>query len=126
MTQEDPLFEPAAEAGDRLEPATGPAPASPEGRRASAPDATLLEARLRSEYAEVSGIAAQAARLGVALDAGEAIAKGLKPDALRRAVLEELAARSDALDLVAAAAPAASAPAESPIVRRARERAQAR
>ena len=119
MTQKDAPLEPAAEADDRPEPTAAPgAPA--------APDPTLLEARLRAEYGQVSAIAAQAARLGVALDAGEAIAKGLKPDALRRAVLEELAARSDALDLVAAAAPAASAPAESPIVRRARERAQAR
>ncbi|MDX9862020.1 MAG: S49 family peptidase [Rhodospirillales bacterium] len=80
--------------------------------------------RLRAEYAELAAIAAQAARLGVRIDAADAMAKGVRPDALRRSVLDELAARSDAVDLIAAAAPAGSKPAaESPIVKRAREAA---
>ncbi|CAA7615719.1 S49 family peptidase [Magnetospirillum sp. UT-4] len=84
-----------------------------------------LEQRLRAEYSEISAIAAQAARLGVTIDPAEAMAKGIRPEALRRTVLDQLAERSDATDVVAAA-PAAAAPktdAESPIVRRAREAA---
>ncbi|TAN71013.1 MAG: S49 family peptidase [Magnetospirillum sp.] len=84
-----------------------------------------IEQRLRAEYAEISAIAAQAARLGITIDAADALAKGIKPEALRRTVLEQLAARSDAADVVAAA-PAGAAPkteTESPIVRRAREAA---
>jgi len=84
-----------------------------------------LEQRLRAEYSEISAVAAQAARLGVTIDPAEAMAKGIRPEALRRTVLEQLAARSDATDVVAAA-PAVAAPktdTESPIVRRAREAA---
>jgi signal peptide peptidase SppA len=84
-----------------------------------------LEQRLRAEYSEISAIAAQAARLGVAIDPAEAMAKGIRPEALRRTVLDQLAERSDATDVVAAA-PAATASkteTESPIVRRAREAA---
>ena len=78
--------------------------------------------KLRNEFAEIAGIATQAARLGVNLDAADAFAKGLKPDALRQVVLDELAARSAAADLVTAQ-PRPAAPGESPIIRRARERA---
>ena len=84
-----------------------------------------LEQRLRAEYAEISAVAAQAARLGVTIDPAEAMAKGIRPEALRRTVLDQLAERSDATDVVAAA-PAGAAPkseTESPIVRRAREAA---
>ena len=84
-----------------------------------------IEQRLRAEYAEISAVAAQAARLGITIDAADALAKGIRPEALRRTVLEQLAARSDATDVVAAA-PAVAAPktdTESPIVRRAREAA---
>lgn len=84
-----------------------------------------LEQRLRAEYSEISAISAQAARLGVTIDPAEAMAKGIRPEALRRTVLEQLAERSDATDVVAAA-PAAATPkaeTESPIVRRAREAA---
>ena len=53
--------------------------------------------------------------------------KGIRPEALRRSVLEQLAARSDATDLVAAApVPGAKPAAESPIIRRAREAAARR
>lgn len=84
-----------------------------------------VEQRLRAEYSEISAIAAQAARLGVTIDPAEAMAKGIRPEALRRTVLEQLAERSEATDVVAAT-PAGAAPkseAESPIVRRAREAA---
>ncbi len=84
-----------------------------------------LEQRLRAEYSEISAIAAQASRLGVTIDPAEAMAKGIRPEALRRTVLDQLAERSDAADVVAAA-PAGAAPkteTESPIVRRAREAA---
>lgn len=86
---------------------------------------TEIEQRLRAEYSEISAIAAQAARLGITIDAADALAKGIRPEALRRSVLEQLAARSDATALVAAApAPAAAkTETESPIVRRAREAA---
>jgi capsid assembly protease len=66
-----------------------------------------------------------AARLGVTIDPAEAMAKGIRPEALRRTVLDQLAECSDATD-VAAAAPAGAVPkteTESPIVRRAREAA---
>ena len=84
-----------------------------------------VEQRLRAEYSEISAITAQAARLGVTIDPAEAMAKGIRPEALRRTVLEQLAERSEATDVVAAA-PAGAAPkteSESPIVRRAREAA---
>ncbi len=84
-----------------------------------------IEQRLRAEYSEISAVAAQAARLGVTIDPAEAMAKGIRPEALRRTVLEQLAERSEATDVVAAA-PAGAVPkteTESPIVRRAREAA---
>ncbi|MBI2718132.1 MAG: S49 family peptidase [Rhizobiales bacterium] len=77
---------------------------------------------LRAEYAEIAGIAAQAVRLGVAIDAADAMRKGIKPEALRRSILDALAARAEASSVVAVA-PAATG--ESPIVRRAKERAAA-
>jgi signal peptide peptidase SppA len=90
----------------------------------AAVDPAVLEQRLRAEYAELAAVASQAGRLGVRVDAAEAMAKGIRPDALRRSVLEELAARSEAADLVAAAPPPGTKPtAESPIVKRAREAA---
>ncbi|CUW37116.1 putative Phage minor capsid protein C [Magnetospirillum sp. XM-1] len=83
-----------------------------------------IEQRLRAEYSEISAIAAQAARLGVSIDAADALTKGIKPEALRRSVLEQLVARSDAADVLATAPiPAAKPSTESPIVRRAREAA---
>ena len=84
-----------------------------------------LEQRLRAEYSEISAITAQAARLGVTIDPAEAMAKGVRPEALRRTVLDQLAERSDATDVVAAAPPVAAPKTEneSPIVRRAREAA---
>ena len=85
--------------------------------------------RLRAEYAEIAAIAAQGARLGVAIDAADAMAKGIAPHALRSSILDALAARADASTVVAVAPQPPGSPAsnggESPIVRRARERASA-
>lgn len=124
--QTDPLPEPSANETNvepEADPDEGPVvtivmpePAVPD------PVATAAQ-RLRAEYAELAAVAAQAARLGVGINAADAMARGVRPDTLRRSVLDELAARSDAADLVASA-PAGSKPAaESPIVKRAREAA---
>ena len=78
--------------------------------------------KLRTEFAEVASVAAQAARLGVTVDAADALRKGIAPDALRRSVLEELAARAEATSVIAAA-PSTPVAGDSPIVRRAKERA---
>ena len=80
--------------------------------------------QLRAEFAEIATIAAQAARLGVTVDAADAMRKGIAADALRRSVLDTLAARSDATSVIAAA-PSTPTGGESPIVRRAKERASA-
>lgn len=100
---------------------TPPAPTTPPSASGDAAE------RLRAEYAEIADVAAQAVRLGVAVDAADAMRQGVDPAALRRSVLDTLAARADAGAVVAAApapAPAATA-GDSPIVRRARERAAA-
>lgn len=92
------------------------APASPE------PSAGNAAERLRAEYAEIAAIAAQAGRLGLTIDAADAMAKGIRPEALRRSVLDALSQRAEA-SAVVTAAPQALGPGDSPIVRRARERA---
>ena len=105
-------------------------PASPVAEPTATDVATDQTAeRLRAEYAEIAAIAAQGARLGVAIDAADAMAKGIAPHALRSAILDRLAARAEASTVVAVAPPpagsASSSGGESPIVRRARERASA-
>lgn len=87
-------------------------------------DAAAVAARLRAEFAEIATVAAQAGRLGVEIDAADAMRRGLTPDALRQAVLDQLAAQSEAAGIVVAASPPATA-GDSPIVKRARERAAA-
>ncbi|MFQ3664452.1 MAG: S49 family peptidase [Sphingomonadaceae bacterium] len=105
-----------------------PAPAAPVSAPASpeAPAEAAAE-RLRGEYAEIAAIAAQGARLGVAIDAADAMANGVAPHALRSSILDALAARAEASSVVAVAPSPAGSPAsnggDSPIVRRARERA---
>ena len=89
-----------------------------------APDAHTIAGRLRAEYSEIATVAAQAVRLGIDIDAADAMRRGLKPDALRRTILDQLAARSEAANVVAIA-PQPAAAGESPIVKRARERAAA-
>src|SRR5579885_2521972 len=97
-------------------PATPPLPNSD-----TTTDAGIAE-RLRAEFAEVAAVAIQAARLGVTVDAADALKKGIAPDALRRSVLDTLAARAEATTVIAAA-PSTPAAVDSPIVRRAKERA---
>jgi signal peptide peptidase SppA len=83
-----------------------------------------LADQLRAEFAEIAALAAQAARLDVTVDAADAMRKGSSADALRRSVLDALAARAEATSVIAAA-PSTTAAGESPIVRRAKERAAA-
>jgi ClpP class serine protease len=130
----DPAAAPEAPATEPVTPAqpapvVQPAPEQPG--TAAAPSADTAD-QLRAEFAEVAAIAAQAARLGVTVDAAEALRQGIKPDALRRSVLDTLGARAEASAVVAVAPSAAPAPgswsgagSDSPIVRRARERAAA-
>jgi signal peptide peptidase SppA len=96
-----------------------PAPHAAE----STAEASIAE-KLRAEFAEVAAVATQAARLGVTVDAADALKKGIAPDALRRSVLDTLAARAEATTVIAAA-PSNPVAGDSPIVRRARERAAA-
>ena len=64
--------------------------------------------------------------LGITVDAADAMKRGVAPEALRRSVLDALATRAEASAVVSAApASTATAPAASPIVKRARERAAA-
>lgn len=101
-------------------PASAPEPPAALAETEAAPEETAR--RLRAEYAEIAAVAAQGARLGVAIDAADAMARGLAADALRRSLLESLAARAEAQSVVAAV-PQDAGPKESPLVRRARERA---
>jgi signal peptide peptidase SppA len=91
-----------------------PAPASPAP--ASAPtEAATAVALVRAEAAELAGIGAQAARLGLTIDVAEAVQKGIAPDALRASVLDQLAARSDAAAIAVVPPPKSAAP-ESPLL----------
>jgi signal peptide peptidase SppA len=103
--------EPPQEASETALPEPAPAPPD-EATRAAA--------------AEIAEVAAQATRLGVAVDAADAIRRGISAHALRRSVLDALAARAEASAIVTAKSnPASDGISESPIVRRARERAAA-
>jgi len=108
------------EADDR----TLPDAAAPERFSPASIASHAIADKLRCEYAEIATVAAQAARLGLDIDAADAMRRGLRPDALRRTILDKLAARSEAADVVAVAPQQATA-GDSPIVRRARERAAA-
>ena len=101
-----------------------PAP-SPVPPPATVPAAASAQAdALRAEYAEIAALASQAARLGVTIDAADAMRKGISADHLRRSVLDALAARSEAATIIAAA-PSTPVAGDSPIVRRAKQRAAA-
>ena len=90
-----------------------PAPAAPP---APAPnEATAAVALVRAEAAELATVGAQAARLGVTIDVAEAVQKGIRPDALRASVLNQLAARSDAAAIAVVPPPKSTAP-ESPLL----------
>lgn len=102
--------------------------APPETASADRPlavtDRRAIAERLRAEFSEIAALTAQAARLGIEIDAADAMRRGLKPDALRQTILDKLAVRSAAADVVAIA-PQPAASGDSPIVKRARERATA-
>jgi|AMFO01.1.fsa_nt_gi Periplasmic serine proteases (ClpP class) len=89
-----------------LTPAPSPAAAKPD-------PAT----QIREQAAEIAEIAAQASRLGLTVDAAEAVRAGTSPDAVRKAVLEQLAKTTDAT-IVASIAPSTAEPApkESPLI----------
>ena len=80
--------------------------------------------RLRQEYAEIASLAAQANRLGVNVDAADAMRRSVCAADLRRSILDTLAARAEASSVIAAA-PSSPAANDSPIVRRAMQRAVA-
>jgi signal peptide peptidase SppA len=97
---------------------------STSGRPAATGLTSSVADKLRAEFAEIAAVAAQAARLGVTVDAADAVRKGVSADALRRSVLDTLAARAEATNIIAAApSPGPAAVGDSPIVRRAKERA---
>ncbi|MEA5162621.1 S49 family peptidase, partial [Cereibacter johrii] len=78
-----------------------------------------------AEAAELIEIGQQAARLGLTVDVADAMRRGLSAAALRRTVLDGLAARGDGADLVAHAPTAAAGPKESPLLAVARRTAEA-
>jgi hypothetical protein len=76
-----------------------------------------LSGQFRESAAEIAEIAAQAGRLGIAIDAASALREGTTPEALRKLVLQRAADAADASDVVAAApSPILPKAAESPIV----------
>jgi hypothetical protein len=122
---DQPAQEPAEAAGTPARtdgaPPAGAVGAPPRPDEAARSDVTE---QLRAEFAEIASVATQAARLGVQVDAADAVRKGISAETLRRTVLETLASRAEASSVIAVA-PAAAAAGESPIVRRAKERAAA-
>ena len=114
----------AAEAAVADTETAPPAAAAVSPARPAATSATDVTEQLRAEFAEVASVAAQAARLGVQLDAADAVRKGISAETLRRTVLDTLASRAEASSVIAVA-PSAAPAGESPIVRRAKERAAA-
>lgn len=115
-------------------PATLPAAPQPPAARSAAvatgasPPSNLAElsAQLRESAAEIAEIAAQAGRLGIAIDAAKALREGTAPEALRKLVLQRAAAAADARDIVAAPpSPVLPKSAESPIVAAAKKAAAA-
>ena len=85
-----------------------------------------LSAQMREAAAEIADIAAQAGRLGIAIDAAKALREGTAPEVLRRLVLERASAAADARDIVAAPpSPVLPKTTESPIVAAAKKAASA-
>ena len=111
---------PDPETGEDPAPVAPPAPtpAPPAATPAPASDgeaAAFAASMARAEAAELATIGAQAARLGVSIDVAEAVQKGIKPDALRASVLNQLAARGDAAAITVVPPPKSAAP-ESPLL----------
>ena len=114
---------------DQTEDQAVPAPVEPSPApgvpSAPAPnEATAAVAQVRAEAAELATVGAQAARLGVTIDVAEAVQKGIRPDALRASVLNQLAARSDAAAIAVVPPPKSAAP-ESPLLAAAKRVASA-
>ena len=109
--------EAAPETEDQVMPAQpSPAAADPAVVPASAPtEAASAVALMRAEAAEIVALGALAAKLGVTIDAADAVQKGLKPDALRTIILNQAAIISNA-SAVAAVPPPKSAAPESPLL----------
>jgi signal peptide peptidase SppA len=109
-------------------PAPNPEPAPPPIQAPAPAPEPVVERdpaeRLREEYAEIAGLAAQAIRLGVSVDAADAMRRGVSAADLRRSILDTLAARTEATSVIAAT-PSTPVAGDSPIVRRAKERAAA-
>lgn len=108
--------------------AAAPPALAPASERSSAQPGNLAEvsARLRQEAAEITEIAAQAGRLGIAIDAAKALREGTTPEVLRRLVLERASAAADARDVVAAPpSPALPQATESPLITAAKRDAAA-
>lgn len=115
----------ASSTSGALTPPEAPVASEVAGADAPSPDVLAMSAdAVRAEAAEVAQVCAQAARLGVTIDAADAVTRGLKPEALRSRVLADLAARSDAAGIVASA-PAAAAAKDSPIIAAAKKAAAA-
>jgi len=105
-------------------PPAGPVP--PVSAAAQPGNLAELSAQLRNEAADITEIAAQAGRLGIAIDAAKALRDGTTPEALRSLVLQRAAAAADARDIVAAPpSPVLPQTAESPIVAAAKRAASA-
>ena len=109
--------EAAPETEDQVMPAQpSPAAADPAVVPAPAPtEAASAVALMRAEAAEIVALGALAAKLGVTIDAADAVQKGLKPDALRTIILNQAAIISNA-SAVAAVPPPKSAAPESPLL----------
>ena len=108
-------------------PVAAPAVSAPSAPAAAQPDNLAeLSAQFRETAAEIAEIAAQAGRLGVAIDAAKALREGITPEALRRLVIERASAAADARDIVAAPpSPVRPQAKESPIVAAAKRAAAA-
>lgn len=104
FTKEPFMHEPSTDAREPMAHEPHPAPPIPS---TPPPDEAAItaqvEQRLRQQLAELAEIAAQAKRLGVAVDAAQALARGISPDALRQSVLKQAAERDAAHDIVAQA-----------------------
>ena len=116
-------------ATDETESQALPAPVEPSPAPAAPPspvptEAATAVALVRAEAAELAAVGAQAARLGLSIDVAEAVQKGIRPDALRASVLNQLAARSDAAAIAVVPPPKSAAP-ESPLLAAAKRVASA-
>ena len=116
----------AGVADDRPPPSASPSalPQPPVAAASTPSNLADLSAHLREAAAEIAEIAAQAGRLGLAIDSAKALREGTVPEALRKLVLQRAAAAADARDIVAAPpSPILPKSADSPIVAAARKAA---